>query len=894
MPQKLVRAHMAMDRRKLNKFPFRCGNRTVLCWLALCAGLFGLVAATAAAERQPLSGKGGDHFGDCVRIHSLPQAEIDAGGVAYDFSAITERRFPIPKIGDPGNLIDREEFTDDDWGKDKHAKAKFVRLPDSAGSRFRLSFRYRMRHRKGELGYAFVFYYSRDPKTGKLVERKDVKASYSYYDVWVLKNEWADWNRFSREFTAPAGPDTVKVVLRLDGDGDLLFEDPGLAAVAAEEVKPVAFRMMPHGLLDGTFRVSEGQCGMMAFRWTDNTSEKVDPKRCEFRFDLPKCVRMAGTTFADAKSIVRKPLKGGGERVTFRPDRRAFSAMRFAQTLLVTAAGKPGDSGEGVMRVFHDGVQVSGDERIRFEIVRRISAMRPKRYQNGVYVYQANATFEDAESDAAFAGMMADAGVGWVVADEVTPGMVSQWRKNGIAKVTPNARIANGYYMGDWQGRPKEDSFVATENAGDKTWDRYISRSTCPLAVIEERGYFVNHTVPKTLRPAARGADGLWANWEPFMFRGRGCRCAKCEAAYVRYHDETGRSRADFRSMLHGLLVRTVDRHVRRAVDGDSVGFIPGVSWREMASSWREKDPSPESRPIDYAAHMEWINPWGPYVYWDLRIPYIYQKRGPLAHFVAAKDVREQVDSDFPEASRRPKLMSFPQGIQCSGEWIAQPQWISMALDSFFFNRWECSVVYFFPEGYDARYWRAFAEATTRAARFEPFVLDGVRMDGMTELDVAREYAVPSRYVSTYLPNARNMPLLQQATYGNGDSRIVAAFNFWERGEAFFTLRAKGLAAGKYEVVDEDGVTYPASASERCWTADALESGAFLAVGAARTKVFGIYPAGRAPAASRAIPQDALRRRHAEMREALASAAAEDATREAANDVERTDSAGEL
>jgi hypothetical protein len=143
----------------------------------------------------------------CLGCGRLPEAEFDAGGVAYDFAAITESRFPIPKIGDKGNLVDAEEFFEDNWGKGREAKAKFITLPDNKGSRFRLSFKYKMRHTKGELGYAFVFYYNRDPKTGKLVERKDVKASYSYYDVWVLQNEWAQLNRFSREFTAPAGPD---------------------------------------------------------------------------------------------------------------------------------------------------------------------------------------------------------------------------------------------------------------------------------------------------------------------------------------------------------------------------------------------------------------------------------------------------------------------------------------------------------------------------------------------------------------------------------------------------------------------------------------------------------------------------------------------------------------
>lgn len=823
----------------------------------------------------------------------LPEAGFDSGGVTYDFPAITESRFPIPKIGDKGNLVDAGAFFDEDWGKNRMAKSKFITLPDNKGSRFRLSFKYKMRHTEGELGYAFVFYYNRDPKTGKLVERKDVKASYSYYDVWVLKNEWATWNRFSREFSAPAGPDTVKIVIRLDGKGDLKFEDPGLVAVTGT-VKPVTFKTVPLGDYDGVFQVSEKQCGLMMFKWIDNTSPKTDPKKCEFRFDLPPCVRYEGSTFADVKTLKRTKLPGGGERISFKAAPRTFYHARANPTLLVSAATGSGGAGEGLLTVWKDGKRVSGEEKIRFEIVPEIKSVRPKRYLNGVDIYQAEVLFGDAACDKAFASLMGAAGVGWVIVGEYTPEMVSLWRANGVSKVTPSANIANGYFLGDWTGRPAEDAFVGLKGVGATTWDIYMDRSTCPLAVIEERDHFVNHTVPKVIRPSLKSADGLWANWEPFMFKGKGCNCARCKAEFKRYHAATGRSLEDFRSMLHGKMVKVIDKYVRKEIGGKSVGFIPGVSWREMTSSWREKNPSGESKPVDYAADFEWINPWGPYVYWDSRVPYIYEKRAPLAHFVVAKDVREQVDLDFPDPLKRPKLMSFPQGIQGGGTWAAQPEWISMSLDAFFFNRWEASVIYFFPEGYDARYWRAFADATTRAAKFEDFVLDGERVDGKTALESVPEFAVPSRYVTTYIPRYRNVPLLQQATYEKDGARITAIFNFWERGEAFFTLKASGLRPGRYEIVDEDGVLYPSGSWRRTWSAEDLARGALLTVGAARTRVFGIYPAGKAPAAERELTEGAVRGRYAARKSALSAAAKEDAAIEAANTVERTDTVGEL
>jgi hypothetical protein len=58
--------------------------------------------------------------------------------------------------------------------------------------------------------------------------------------------------------------------------------------------------------------------------------------------------------------------------------------------------------------------------------------------------------------------------------------------------------------------------------------------------------------------------------------------------------------------------------------------------------------------------------------------------------------------------------------------------------------------------------------------------------------------------------------------------------------------------------------------------------------------VFGIYPAGKAPARQKELSVGAIWSRSAERIRELWSAAAEDAAIEAANTVERTDKAGEL
>lgn len=102
------------------------------------------------------------------------------GGVTYDFGAISERRFHLPKIGEKGNLVDAEPFKRADWGPERASWEKMVKLPSTNETPLRLSFRYKMLHTKGDLGLALVFYFRTDPQTGKLVEISDHSDGKTY------------------------------------------------------------------------------------------------------------------------------------------------------------------------------------------------------------------------------------------------------------------------------------------------------------------------------------------------------------------------------------------------------------------------------------------------------------------------------------------------------------------------------------------------------------------------------------------------------------------------------------------------------------------------------------------------------------------------------------------
>jgi hypothetical protein len=264
-----------------------------------------------------------------------------------------------------------------------------------------------------------------------------------------------------------------------------------------------------------------------------------------------------------------------------------------------------------------------------------------------------------------------------------------------------------------------------------------------------------------------------------------------------------------------------------------------------MSSAWRPSNMAAEVQAIDYAGALKWIDPWGPYPWWSADSPYVEKSADMLGYWCAAKDVRGQVDADY-RPPHRPKLMALPHAFQ-GDDAICQPEGISLAFDSFFFNGWEASIAYTFPKGFDARWWRAFAESTTRAAKYEDAVFDGVRVDGSVRLEPDSDFPAPAEKVlGQYLSWTKNVPYLQCAAYDHAGRRVCAVINFAHTAQARFTLRAQGLKAGRYEVVDENGERWPRSDSGATFTAaDIATKGVRLALAPMRTKVFEIRPIGR-------------------------------------------------
>ena len=845
----------------------------------------------------------------CAGCYENPAKNLAKGGFTFDFKASSDARFNAKSV--PGNLADGLEqwkgsycwmhnskvASNDprrkevrkvvqwktegnelvvvkpkelvDVCKDEKIAASvsggFVRLialPDETGGTYRVSFRYRMRHDVGDFGG--LLFTPRLSKAAKEAAKEAAKASKPArkapgLQVYTLPNLWSEDGLWVKDIKVSPGCDSVEVVMRIDGVGELRFSDFSVTRVTFDT--PVSVQFSPAGYVDGTFAFSAGQCGLMCMQWRRNDETKYMCGKMEYELSLPFGYTMIEAVMADTNGVSATKRADGS--TTYRMKANYYAAgvppTEFQGWNVLSALVRADANtrrGEATFSVYSAGARVSNVAKVEVFTIPRIEVKQPKRYANGFYPGGPYCAFRSQAAREAFSDMFTSAGAKWIANMSAGRDVYAMWRRKGIRYITPEWYLcANGFRVGDGKGRPDDQKYVTP--AKDRPDYSY---ATCPIAVYEEKSYFLEKFVPQ-LAKYLDGADGLWANWEPYYFAGRGCFCDNCCRAFadwmkvpyeemkkewpdnLKWGAKYGQDILKFRSWQHGRLVKTINKHVIAATGGaKSVGFIPGIAWCEMSSAWRPSNMAAEVQAIDYAGSLRWIDPWGPYPWWAAGSPYVDRPADLLGYWCAAKDVREQVDRDYPEGSR-PKLMALPHGYQ-GADAICQPEGISMAFDAFFFNRWQAAVAYTFPKGFDARWWRAFADATARAAKYEDAVIDGTRADAKVHLMPDVGYPPPaSDVVKKYLAWTKEVSYLQCAAFDFRGGRVCAEMNFAHDAVANFTLKASDLPPGRYEVVDENGVTWPKSKYSRTFSAAELAgSGVHLAVPALRTTVFEFRP----------------------------------------------------
>lgn len=837
----------------------------------------------------------------------LPDALHDRGGVSFDFATISAKKFPIkyPNVGK--NLLSGE------WNGTHTNEFKcIVKLPHPRGGTYRIAAWTKVWPVDKDVEVEDTAFMIRLGSMSPDFTETPNRASHmrSAYCWCGLKKRFSEWNIATKTFETLPGETHALVMLKCE-KAKIAIRD----AVMCEEVaQPSTDRKPPDtpimiitefcNYIGGTFEVSEGQPGELAFTFRRKDNETYDATKGKFSMTLPRGIEFVDASFARPKSVFITTNENGSTTTMFDPNtnfKADISAPWWtASHVLIKATGKVGKCGPGWLSYcFADSKEKfsSNSAPIDFTIVPAIAGTQPKRYGCGGWQLGAY-EFPKKSSAEMLAKFHRDCGQNWIIpfAAKEYP-LLTMWRHYGFSSITPQTGTwcFNGYRLGADDGLdiPEDERFVPVGKIDIRHINQF-KNAVCPSAVANRTDY-VKNVALKRIADHAHGVDGLWANWEPFMFEGCGCGCSRCGEEFAKFAGMEwteisnswpkcafqggvlAKKGERFRSHIHGKVIHAIDEAVRSATGTDSIGFIPGIHFGQMTSSWKSHHPMPEASPADYAADLRWINLWGPYVPWRTSHPFPNERARHVAHFVCARDIRDQIAKDYPSAAKRPRILAAPQGT--NADYFTQPEAFEMAFDAYFFNGFGGCCPWVFPMGADARYWRAFANASRRSAMFEDFVAQGQAADEQVAVEAVPEYAAPVERVMKYVEKWRKVSHLLTASYDFDGVRIVAVFNCWQKGEAFFTLNATGLASGEYIICSHDGVLWSKSRSSPTFTAEELAHGVFLSVGACRTRVFEIVQKGKTPRAkpTSIMTEGRLRAAYAERRTALAAAAKQDA-----------------
>jgi hypothetical protein len=737
---------------------------------------------------------------------------------------------------------------------------QIVKMPDTAGGLCNINFRYKGAAfgKFATSCYVIMEFKDNSGKTPSKGAETGKLASISF------PNPKQDWQQFTADFEVPANTTWIDLKLRIDGTAEIYFADVQLRRDAQDT--PLSVCLAPMTFLDNTFCLSQNDPAVMTFAWRRNLpKDKIKLKQPVLSVELPEAVEVKAVRdglkiiSSEAKTIDGKPyrlhkidLSSARERPLQVED---YDKYLVHSLLVFTSAAPDTVLQDGFYWVSDNDKQLTGKESFHLKVIPsiRLSA-KPDIFMNGFYIGGRYMDFSGTENKELLGRFVGDTGAAWIVSKPDTE-MSAIYRRNGIKLITPELYyVANGYRIGEPKDKPEYAKFklLGKSDRAD------VNSGTCPVAIYTESEYFRNSVMPY-LETNLKGADGLWGNWEPYMYTGMGCFCDNCRDEFVKYSklpaDEVkaawpkemtiGKKYYDictkFRSYQHALMMKVIAKAVDSVTTGKA-GFIPGVSWIDMTDSKKGRDYCKEHDPLDYAGSFKYIDPWGPYPCWPSQKPYSYTKGLNLETFVVARKVREFTNRNFSNPKERPRLQALPHGIQCDF-WVTQPEAITMDTISFFLTRYDASTTYIFPRGYDNRYWAAQAEASRVIAEYEKHVFNGNHFDGFSSVP-ASPYPAPVKKTSPEcFPEMPPVDMLQTTGFKLDGKYLAAVGNFWEKGDVFFKLSAKGLDKDTLYVLSQpDKKRYFAGEKADCFTGAELEKGVLLHAGALRWAFFVIEP----------------------------------------------------
>lgn len=674
-------------------------------------------------------------------------------------------------------------------------------------------------------------------------ERKRVGVPL-YHNCALLPNESVG------EFSFITGEETrfLRAHFGLSGCGTAEVYD---IQMQTQMVDDYEVQLHPMATMDNQFHLASGKYGHLLFGQQVESGNM--PENPKMKLTLPAGFQMLGNSRNWGNPYTETKNSDGSTTFVFpvrvyqweRLARKDYSGT-FPVLLLITTDLAPS---EKLYRAEYQAIadQYQGQvKHFSLKVIPPFAGKRPKYFQTGVYDYRSMDTGNGSMEK--FTTFYADMGFNCYFCFSWVPETSQAMKQAGIWRLAA-APLHDGFLANGPQvdKRPTYTAFLGTDGKPAH------HSALCPNTVIQQSEYYREQILAPLRKKMLEddAFDFLMSNWEPGHFQsGSGCYCSKCKE---QFRQHSGISEAelnaywpgqiitnfrkqwfDFKSWQHALYLETFDKDLKEIAK--DAGFMPMITRDLMLDTEFNLTADNAFAVSHYANRIDWINPWGPYLGYHWK-----ENRWPptgdrIRMLTAARSATRYLDRVCCDAEKRPKLLAFPLGL-CVQMTIA-PAALKMDTLSVYIGGWQGSTPYYFPSGYDNRYWLALAEANTLIADSERFVFEGEKLSPEKGAVVTALTAFPECPFAEF--NAPDKPIsaLQVDTFRKDDDYLFTVANFWQRSEVFFRLAFPSLPVDKrYHLKNLDGNLDYGSFSAR-----ELAEGITLHCGALRWAFFVMQP----------------------------------------------------
>ena len=544
-----------------------------------------------------------------------------------------------------------------------------------------------------------------------------------------------DWQHHTCSFAVPENTRKLEIYLLLYGQGRGEFKDMDLREIPAGS--GVSVSVTPWHFLDRTFCIGEGLPGTIHFVIQNEHKKKF--QNLTLKVNIPDGFKLhSGNINAKLISARKNPDKSTTALFSVQHIVSSMPAegynMWAAPAVTLIPCKTASDQGYNLSYSLLDGKPVGEKRELILKIIPPFSGRQPKRFVSGIHLAQEYHLSQDKMP--VIAAFLANCGLNAM--NGGLPDLCRLVKSHGITRYRHLHLLCNGYRIGGEKNRTKESFFRLPDG---KPFRRQMAK-TCPVEVYK-RGLFYRQnvlTMLKDLLVKDDVMDHLMSNWEPYYMDYKGCFCERCREEFIRFakpHIQEQDIRKNwphliqdlyletwikFRSFQHGKVCAVIEEDVRRLgqTAGKESHFLPEIAWSQLIEGDQKR--FAQYSPLDYMEKLPWIDPWGPYIFSDFTKKHTYYPGIHLITWRAAKDNKEFIKKHIENSAARPRLIAMPQGVQC-GSWITEPEALAFETIGFFLQGWQGSIAYYFPRGYDHRYWKTLAHANSLIASTEDLVM---------------------------------------------------------------------------------------------------------------------------------------------------------------------------